>query len=108
MQYIKIIIALFLSISTLLFYCNVFSNTEKEMDYSKQLLKLLETKAHDLNVPYSFKIYKENDYYQVIIKSQKSQKIKKVPEAYVDKFFEQHDKSIEKNIVDIIFIPGKK
>lgn len=110
MHYLKVIIGLIVSICALLFYCDVFSNTNKgrTMDYSKQLHKLLQTKAQNIETPYSFKIHKENNYYEVIIKSQNTEKIKKIPESYVSKLFEHQDKDVEKNILDIIFIPGKK
>lgn len=102
----KIIAALFF---VLLFFCSVgFSDFGGAMDNSKKLHTFLEKHAKNLDSAYVFKVHKEKNYYNVIIKFQDKEHIKKIPQRYVDELFERNSKNSEKTILNIIFIPGKE
>jgi hypothetical protein len=110
MNFIKKILLLSITASYILFSSNVFSITHfgGNMDHSQSLHKLLKVKAQKLDYPYTFEVYKENDYYNVIIKKQNNKIIKQIPESYVNKLFDSSDVKAEKYIINIIFIPGKE
>lgn len=90
-------------------HVSIYSSTlsEERMDYSSRLQQFLENKMADSNES-NIKVYKEHDFYHVIIKSSNSKIIKKIPESDVINLFEGHSDQYESIILKIISKPGTK
>lgn len=77
-------------------------------DYSKELEIYLKNKSKNFPNPYSFFVQKKQDHYVISVENQGKKYTADVSQDDVDKLIVNEDKNVEKAIVNVVFIPGKK